>query len=126
MMSRIGLALIALTLVAAAPPKPATAPVFTRSAELERRLQAVVAKSPAVWRIPVRHMERQEVAGVRADERFLMASAFKVPILVELYHQVSEGKIPLDERVELKEPERYFGSGVLREMRPGLNPTIHD
>jgi len=87
---------------------------------------AVVAKSPDVWGVSVRHMERHEVAGVRSDERFLMASVFKVPILVELYHQVSTGKISLDERVKLEHPEIYFGSGILREMRPGLTPTIHD
>jgi len=79
-----------------------------------------------VWGVSVRHVERRESAGVRENDRFLMASVFKVPILVELFHQVSQGKIALEERVEWKDPGRYFGSGVLQAMRPGLNPTIHD
>src|SRR5258705_2335165 len=120
--------LCALSLGATAvPSRPkASAPEVRHNVELERQLQAVVAKSPDVWGVSVRHMERHEVAGVRSDERFLMASVFKVPILVELYHQVSTGKISLDERVKLEHPEIYFGSGVLREMRPGLTPSIRD
>jgi beta-lactamase class A len=55
-----------------------------------------------------------------------MASVFKVPILAELYHQVAQGKIALDARVEWKDPQIYFGSGVLQLMQPGLNPTIRD
>ena len=55
-----------------------------------------------------------------------MASVFKIPILVELFHQAAEGKISLDERVEWTSPERYFGSGVLVTLAPGIRPTIHD
>ena len=121
--------LVCLLVVAAAAPAaatPARERVPTRPAALEQRIRAVVAKARGVWGVSVRHVERHESAGVREDERFQMASVFKVPILIGLFHQVSEGKIALDERVEWKNPEIYFGSGVLQAMRPGLNPTIHD
>jgi len=106
-------------------PRPAVRG-YRRVPELEQRLQAVVAKSPDTWGISVRHMERREAAGIHEDDRFPMASVFKVPILAELYHQVGDKKISLDERVTLARPEIYFGSGVLSLLRPGLNPTIHD
>ncbi len=113
------------------PPAPAGVPPkafssYRTAPELQSRLRDIVAKSPDTWGVSVRHMERHETAGIREDERFLMASVFKVPILVELFRQVSDGKVSLDDRVELKSPEIYFGSGVLSLMRPGLNPTIHD
>ena len=120
----VPLIVCALVAAAAAPARPAPAP--TRPATLEEGIRAVVAKSHGVWGVSVRHVERHESAGVRENDRFLMASVFKVPILVELFHQVSQGKIALEERVEWKDPGRYFGSAVLQAMRPGLNPTIHD
>src|SRR3954471_21034139 len=111
-MNRIPLlVLCALALAGAAPRGPATAPEYRRDPELERRLLAVVSKSPDVWGVSVRHMERHEIAGVHENDRFLMASVFKIPILVELYAQVSAGKISLEDRVTLESPERYFGSG---------------
>ena len=120
----VPLIVCALVGATAALARPAPAP--TRPATLEEGIRAVVAKSHGVWGISVRHVERHESAGVRENDRFLMASVFKVPILVELFHQVFDGKIALDERVEWKEPGRYFGSGILQAMQPGLNPTIHD
>src|SRR5258705_12731222 len=73
------LALCAVALCGAAPGK--SAPEVRHNLELERQLQAVAAKSPDAWGVSVRHMERHEVAGARADDRFLMAGVFKVPIL---------------------------------------------
>ena len=113
-----------LAVTGSAPACPS--PPSTQPPTLDQRIRAVVAKAHGVWGVSVRHVERHESAGVRENDRFLMASVFKVPILVELFHQVSRGKIALDERVEWKDPGRYFGSGVLQAMRPGLNPTIHD
>jgi len=135
-MKSLTLILCASALIGAAPgksatpgkpaPRPATIAEYRRDLELERRLQAVVAKSPDVWGISVRHMERHEVAGLHENDRFLMASVFKIPILVELYSQISAGKISLEDRVTIEKPEAYFGSGVLAMMRPGMQPTIHD
>jgi beta-lactamase class A len=118
--------LIACLVIAAAPAPTRISPAPTRPAALEQRIRAIVAKSHGVWGVSVRHIERRQSAGIRENERFLMASVFKVPILVELFHQVSQGKIVLGERVELTNPGIYFGSGVLAAMQPGLRPTIHD
>ena len=96
----------------------------TANAELERRLKAAVAPSGGVYGISVRHVEKGEGASLNSNERFQMASVFKIPILIELFHQVAEGKVSLDERVEWKDRERYFGSGVLTALRAGLQPAI--
>ncbi len=97
-----------------------------RNAELEGRLKAALAKSSGVWGVSVKHVERNEVAGINTDQRFQMASVFKIPVLVELYQQARAGKISLDARVEWKEPEKYFGSGILVTLDKGLQPTVRD
>jgi beta-lactamase class A len=126
MVRRIAPLIVCLLALAAAPAPTRMAPAPTRPAALEQRLRAIAAKSHGVWGISIRHIERHQSAGIRENERFLMASVFKVPILVELFHQVSQGKIALGERVEWTNPGIYFGSGILAAMQPGLNPTIHD
>jgi len=85
----------------------------SRTVVLEQSIRAVLAKSSGVWGVSVRDIEGNEWAEINADERFPMASVFKVPVLVELYHQAQEGKISLDERVEWRDPSLYFGSGIL-------------
>src|SRR5215472_12269899 len=98
----------------------------SRTVVLEQSIRAVLAKSSGVWGVSVRDIEGNEWAEINADERFPMASVFKVPVLVELYHQAQEGKISLDERVEWRDPSLYFGSGILVNLEPGLRPTIRD
>jgi beta-lactamase class A len=97
-----------------------------RNAVLEQKLRAAVAKASGAWGISVRHVERNEFAGINADQRFQMASVFKIPVLVELYQQVKEGRLSLEDRVEWGQAQSYFGSGILVALDPGLKPTIHD
>jgi beta-lactamase class A len=59
-------------------------------------------------------------------ERALAASTFKVPVLVELYNQVINGKLDLHKRYEIKEEDMTFGSGVLKELKPGMTLTLKD
>jgi len=103
-----------------------TSPIGTRAARLEQRLQAILAKSSGVWGISLRYVERNEFAEINAEQRFQMASVFKIPVLVELYNQVKEGKISLDERVEWRDAQLYFGSGILVNLDSGLRPSIRD
>jgi beta-lactamase class A len=116
------------TVAAPSPVKP-LAPLpggGTRNAELQKRLEAEIAPSGAVWGVSVRHAERNEGAGVRELEGFQTASVFKVGVLMELFNQAREGKVRLDERVTWQNPEHYFGSGILVNLAPGLQPTWHD
>src|SRR5207249_928103 len=97
-----------------------------RNAELQKRLEAEVAGSGAVWGISIRHVERNEGAGLRELEPFQTASIFKLGVLVELFHQAQEGKLRLDERIIWQNPQRYVGSGLLTYLSPGLQPTWRD
>jgi len=107
-----------------------TAPQATsagvRNAVLEHKLKTALTKASGVWGVSVRHVERNEFAGINADQRFQMASVFKIPVLIELYRQVKEGKISLEERVEWRDAQSYFGSGILVTLDGGLRPTIRD
>lgn len=105
---------------------PGQTPTARRNTRLEQALRESLARSPGIWGVSVKHIERQELVEIRGEERFQMASVFKVPVLLELLHQVREGKLSLEERVEWTAPERYFGSGILVTLAPGLRPTIRD
>lgn len=61
-----------------------------------------------------------------ADERFLTASVFKIFVLIELYNQVINGKISLDDRYTVKLYDKSPGSGLLQYLDEGLQLTIRD
>lgn len=60
------------------------------------------------------------------DKRFLTASVFKVFVIVELYNQVMNKEVNLDERYTLEDRDKVIGSGILQEMQEELKPTIRD
>ena len=125
--SIVSIALAAgVALWAAALPAQEAPSADKRNDQLEQRLNAALVKTSGTWGVSIKHVERKEFVGVRADEKFQMASVFKVPVLVELFQQVKDGKVSLDERVEWRNPELYFGSGLLVTLEPGLRPTVRD
>lgn len=67
-----------------------------------------------------------ETVGVNQDIVMPTASVIKVSVLAELYRQVGEGLVSLDERREMLESDWWGGSGVLKEFAPGLMPTVND
>lgn len=61
-----------------------------------------------------------------ADDLFFTASTFKVPLLVGFYSQVELGNIGLNDRVEITEDSKVAGTGVIKEMAPGMKVTFRD
>jgi len=63
---------------------------------------------------------------LNADVLFPTASVIKVAILAEVLAQADEGRLAMDERLEMQAHDLAGGSGVLRELLPGLQPTLTD
>ena len=76
--------------------------------------------------IAVKHLQTGEEVLVEGDTLFPTASVFKLPLLVELYRQVEEGYISLDQRLVMTEEAKVPGSGILRELSPGLEMKVRD
>jgi beta-lactamase class A len=62
----------------------------------------------------------------RSEQVVATASVIKLPILVEVFRQAREGDLALDERLEVRAEDRVLGSGILKELAGGLQPTIAD
>jgi beta-lactamase class A len=77
----------------------------------------------ALW---VHDLRRRETYGLRADEPFDPASTIKLFVLLELFRQADVGAVSLDEEIELRERDMVDGSGVLRDLTPGLRLSLRD
>ncbi|MGB7282210.1 MAG: serine hydrolase [Candidatus Acidiferrum sp.] len=81
---------------------------------------------PGTIGVYVRNIETGAEVAYKADERFPMASVYKIPIMVQVFREVDAGRLSLTNRIELTEADRRLGSGLLMYMTPGLKPTLHD
>jgi beta-lactamase class A len=78
--------------------------------------------------VAIKHLESGAEIMVHADARYPMASAFKLPILVELYYQKAAGKLSLDDRIEIAPSDLHVGSGVMTALfdPPGVQLSIRN
>src|SRR5262245_2341266 len=97
------------------------------------RCQAVLAAIerefadfPGTGGVAAKRLDTGEALRVNAEETTATASTIKVPILIELYRQVEAGTVDLESRLALNEEARTVGSGILRELSPGLGLTLRD
>ncbi len=89
-------------------------------------VESAICGVNGVTGVAARHLENGKEFRHDADGLFFMASALKVPLLVELYRQADRGQIDLAQRVELADNLRVAGSGVLRHLGVGLQPSVAD
>src|SRR5262245_4641175 len=75
----------------------------------------------------IKHVESGAELMVNADQTYPMASAYKVPILVELFYQRAAGKLTFDDRVEFG-PTDLHGGGPLAQLldTPGVQLSVHN
>ncbi|MEP7340548.1 MAG: serine hydrolase [Acidobacteriota bacterium] len=93
---------------------------------LRAHLQEMVNAFPGTMGVAVRDIATGQMISINGDRPFPMASAYKIPILVEVFRQAEAKKFSLDDRVELTAEDRTLGSGILTLMSSGLKPTIKD
>jgi beta-lactamase class A len=104
--------------------EPASDP---RLGRLERQIRAFARTIPGEVGVAVRHVETGRQVLLRGNEKFPMASTFKVPVVVEVYAQVRAGKLSLDDEVALEPKDRHLGSGSLRHYRlPGVKLSVRN
>ena len=99
---------------------------MSRLTDLEDYIHREASELEGTIGIAIKSLETGEQILLNADMIFPTASVFKIPVLVELYKQVGEGKLGLDDIVQVTNYSKIDGSGVLKELHSGLEVTVHD
>jgi beta-lactamase class A len=76
--------------------------------------------------IAVKNFTTSDEFYYHADERFPTASVIKLPIMVEVFYQVKEGKLKLTDKLIYHKRARSPGSGVIQYLSDGLKLTVLD
>jgi beta-lactamase class A len=77
-----------------------------------------IRKSGADVGVAFRTLDGKAEWFLRADEPFHAASTMKIPVLIELFHQVREGKLKLDEPLLVKNEFHSLADGSIYTLDP--------
>lgn len=117
-----GLAVLLTTLSS-----PTAAAATSDLAALTARLEQIVRTSPGDIGVSLVHIESAAHLSIRGDQRFPMASVYKLPIAIEALAQVAEGKLELTREVTLG-PNDIRACCTLSRKHPrgGVTLTLGD
>ena len=96
------------------------------------RLQAEVARlakiSDGVVGMSALHIESNRRIVLHGEDRFPMASSFKIPIAVQLLKRVDRGELRLDQMVTIEPHDLHPGSGMLTALlnKPGVALSLRN
>jgi beta-lactamase class A len=87
---------------------------------------AAVAGQPGRFGIYARNLDTDETIAINADAVMPAESAAKTFVLLYYFQQVDKGVVDPMARVRLDADNRFIGTGVLRYLRDGIEPTLDD
>jgi beta-lactamase class A len=88
--------------------------------DLETVLQQRIAKGPGKVFLAAKNLKSGATVQIQGNDKVRTASTIKLPVLVEIYAQAAAGKLKLTETLPMREADIVSGSGVLRELGPGV------
>jgi beta-lactamase class A len=91
--------------------------------KLRNEFARLAAQSPGTLGVAVVHLESGRQVSFNGDQRFPMASAYKIPIAYELLRRVDAGEDQLERMVTLQSDDFHPGSGTLTAL---FNPPGFD
>jgi beta-lactamase class A len=97
-------------------------PLARLRANIERIANSVNAK----WGIYIKCIETGDEIAINADDVMDTMSVIKIPLMVEAFRQIEEGKFALTDRVALKDADKRPGTGIMRSLDAGASFTIKD
>ena len=116
-----GLMLCALGLWAQTPVAPQT-PLARLQANIERITRSVNAD----WGIYIKCLETGEEISLDAGRQMDTMSVIKIPLMMEAFRQIEEGKFKLTDTIILKESDKRPGTGIIRSLDAGAVLSMKD
>ena len=97
-------------------------------ARLQQQIEFVSHATDGVVGVSATHIETGNTVSVHGAEGFPMASAFKVPVAVQLMTMVEAGQLTLDKMITLGPQDLHPGSGKLSELmfHPGVALSVEN
>lgn len=93
---------------------------------LKANIERITRSVNAQWGIYVKCLETGEEIALNADQVMDTMSVIKIPLMVEAFRQIEEGKFRLADRHTLKESEKRPGTGIMRSLDEGAQVTVND
>lgn len=93
---------------------------------LQQKLYSILGALEGEVGIYFEDIQTGENISINPDRVFSAASTVKIPLVSLLFQKANEGKINLNDIIELSEENRVGGTGILKNLDKRYKPTVLD
>ena len=93
---------------------------------LEEAIQAQISAAPGKVTLYAKNLSTGASTAVLGDEPVRTASTIKLAIMTECFAEAAEGRLKMNEPLEITEEEKVSGSGILQELSSGVRLPLRD
>lgn len=104
----------------------AKAPAQESKAAFQRHLEAIASSFGGKVTLAGVDLKTGERFGIHPNRPVPTASVIKLPVMVEAFYLMQEGKLKWSQPVRETPFDRVPGSGILQDLSPNLNLTLGD
>ena len=97
-----------------------------RRQDLMTRIRAEVNGFSGEFAFAARNLTSGDEVALDPNRVMPTASTIKLCVLAELYRAIDCRELDFERRIDLVPDDRRGGSGILKDLEPGLLPTVHD
>jgi len=101
-------------------------PRITNRETVDSLIESIRASFSGTLAFSAKNLSTGEEIVLNGDEVLPTASTIKLAVLAELYRQSRDEGLDLSERLAMQQSDIVGGSGVLKELGPGLQPALYD
>jgi beta-lactamase class A len=94
--------------------------------ELEDRIRGIAATFPGKLTLALTDLTTGDHLAINENEPIPAASVIKLPLLIALYEAAEARRVDLNDRLRYDERHRSSGTGVLTDLRCGIEISIRD
>jgi beta-lactamase class A len=96
-------------------------------AALRAQIEKVIPRARGEVGVAIKHVESGTELTINGEKTYPMASTYKVPILAEIFYQRAEGKVALDDRIEVTPADVHPGGTIALLLDgPGLQLSTYN
>ncbi len=92
--------------------------------DLQTRLRSAAQRLPARVGIAIEDLATGTISGINANASMPAASTIKVPVMVEVFEQMAQGRVSLNKTVHLMASDRDWGWGELCDAPLGSGYSV--
>lgn len=93
---------------------------------LDAAIERIVLSVNATWGIYAKSIETGEEIAVDADRQMDTMSVIKIPLMVEVFQQIKDGRFTLADKYTLTREDVLPGTGIMRNLDPGAVFSVKD